>query len=59
VPVVEEAQPSPAIEVPVSVIPQTRVPAGAPEPVPHLVDPEAPGPVPHLAGPDAPGPVPG
>jgi hypothetical protein len=43
-PVIEAQQSSPPIEVPVSVIPQTHVPAGAPGPVPHLVDSEEPGP---------------
>jgi hypothetical protein len=44
-PVIEAAQPPP-IEVPVSVIPQTHVPAGPPGPMPHMVDSEAPGPPP-------------
>src|SRR5262249_2851081 len=43
-PVIEAQQSSP-IEVPVSVTPQAHVPAGAPGPVPHLVDSEAPGPL--------------
>jgi hypothetical protein len=43
-PVIEAQQSSPPIEVPVSVIPQTHVPAGAPGPEPHLDDSEAPRP---------------
>ncbi|PXX09292.1 putative regulator of septum formation [Mycolicibacterium moriokaense] len=43
-PVIEAQLSSPPIEVPVSVTPQTHVPAEAPGPVPHLVDAEAPGP---------------